>query len=232
MKNFDGISMELFDDKVLLRLNMHILVTRYLEEGAPRFTKVIRDDKQTNKDVKEMETVSNSEKMTKKKALLKEKRDIWVLSLAVIRLSTFAFLVFELSALPSAFASVVFVPVPGSTPLSLSASAVSMPMPRSAPLSASASAVLVLVPGLAAFLSAFALFVPMLKLSAFPSTLSISDKSVPVLRLLTPPSLSGMSVPVPELSAPLSMSFMFGVSVPVLGSSAPLFLSAMSVPVP
>lgn len=54
--------MEVITDKVLLRLGIHILVTKYLEEGALCFSKVTRDDDKTSE---EAETVSNSEKKIK-----------------------------------------------------------------------------------------------------------------------------------------------------------------------
>lgn len=65
-KNFNGVSTELNEDKALLRLNMHILITRYLEKRAFRFIKFIEDNEETIENGGEAETVSNLEKKTKK----------------------------------------------------------------------------------------------------------------------------------------------------------------------
>ena len=67
-KNLDSVSTELIKNKALLRLNMHILATRYLEKGVFHFTKVIKNDKEMIEDGKEAEMVSNSEEETKKKS--------------------------------------------------------------------------------------------------------------------------------------------------------------------
>ena len=64
-KNLNGISMELIEDKTLLRLNMHISATKYLEKRVFCFTKVTENDKERIEDGKEIETVSNSEEKTK-----------------------------------------------------------------------------------------------------------------------------------------------------------------------
>lgn len=58
--------MKLIDDKALLGLNMHILATKYLEKEAFCFTKVIENNKEIKKDGNKAETVSDSEKETKK----------------------------------------------------------------------------------------------------------------------------------------------------------------------
>ena len=60
--------MELIEDKALLRLDMHISAIGYVEEGAPRFTKVTRDEEMIE-DGGEAETVSDSEEESKKKGL-------------------------------------------------------------------------------------------------------------------------------------------------------------------
>ena len=65
-KNLDGISTELFKNKALLRLNIHILATGYFEKRTSCFTKVIGDNEETNEDGEEAEMVSNSEKKTQK----------------------------------------------------------------------------------------------------------------------------------------------------------------------
>ena len=187
--------MELIEDEALLRLGMHISANGYLEEGAPCFTEVTRDEEMID-DGGEAETVSDLEEENKKKrALYKKKRDARALSLAATR--------------PSASASAVSVP--GSAPPSASASAVSVPG-LSALLSSalpSASGVSVPVPGSSALLS-----------SALPSA---SGVSVPVPGSSAPPSVSsvsGVSVPVPGSSTPPSVS---GVLVPEPGSSPPPF---------
>lgn len=59
--------MEPIKDKALLRLNIHILVNRYLKKGAFYFIKTIGDSEETNEIGGEVEIVSNSEKKTKKK---------------------------------------------------------------------------------------------------------------------------------------------------------------------
>lgn len=72
-KNFNSISTEFIDNKVLLKLQMHILTTGYLEEKAFYFTKITKDKEKINEDGKKAEMVSNSKKESKKKALYKEK---------------------------------------------------------------------------------------------------------------------------------------------------------------
>ena len=44
-KNLDSVSTELIKDEALLKLDMHISATRYLEEGILCFSKDIGDDK-------------------------------------------------------------------------------------------------------------------------------------------------------------------------------------------
>ena len=176
---------------------MHIFVTRYLEEGAPYFTKVTRDKKMIE-DGGEVEAVSDlEEENTKKRALHKEKKDARALSLAPVHLSVFAFAVsVSGSAFPSTSASASAISMPGLSALLLSA------LP-------SASGVFVPVPGSSALLS-FALPYP-------------SSMSVPVPRSLAFPSvssLSGIFVLIPGLSASPSLS---GVPVPMPGSSLPTF---------
>ena len=148
-KNLDGVSAELIEDEALLRLDMHISATGYLEKGAPRFTEVTGDEEMIE-DGGEAETVSDSEEENKKKrALRKEKRDARALTLAAARPSASAS---AGSAPPSASASASAsaVSVPGSSALLSSAlpsaSGVSMPVPgSSAP--PSVSGVPVPVPG-------------------------------------------------------------------------------------
>ena len=72
-KNLDGVSAELIEDEALLRLDMHISTTGYLEEGAPRFTEVTGDEKMIE-DGGEAETVSDSEEKNKKKRLYVKRR--------------------------------------------------------------------------------------------------------------------------------------------------------------
>ena len=72
-KNLDGVSTELIEDEALLRLDMHISATRYLEEGAPRFTEITRD-KEMIEDGGEEETVSDLEEKNKKKGLYVKRR--------------------------------------------------------------------------------------------------------------------------------------------------------------
>ena len=52
--------MELIDDKALLRLNILLLATGYLEKGVFYFTKVAENNKETNKYDKKAETLFNS----------------------------------------------------------------------------------------------------------------------------------------------------------------------------
>ena len=56
-KNLDGVSMELIEDEVLLRPDMHISANEYLKEGAPCFTKVTGDEKMIEVG-REMKTVT------------------------------------------------------------------------------------------------------------------------------------------------------------------------------
>ena len=72
-KNLDGVSTELIEDEALLRLDMHISAIGYLEEGAPRFTKVT-GDKEMIEDGGEAETVFNSKEENKKKGLYVKRR--------------------------------------------------------------------------------------------------------------------------------------------------------------
>ena len=158
-KNLDGVSAELIEDEALLRLDMHISATEYLEEGAPRFTKVTGDEEMIE-DGGEAETVSDSEEENKKKrALRKEKRDARALSFTAARPSASAFAMSVLgSAPPSASASASAVSMPGSSALMLSTlpstSGVSVLVPESSALLSSAlppaSGVSVLVPDLSA----------------------------------------------------------------------------------
>lgn len=173
VKNLDDISLELIEDKVLLRLNMQISVTRYLQKGVSRFTKIIKDNKKMIKEGKKAETVSNSEKKNKKKALHKEKRDAQALLLA--------------AACPSVSASAVSVPESASLSASAFASVVSMPGLSTllSPALPSMSVVFVLVPGSSALLSS--------------ALLSVSGVSVSVLRSSALWSTSDVSVPLPEV---------------------------------
>lgn len=67
MKNLDSISTKLIKDKVLLRLNMHILAIKYLKKKALCFIKVTGDHEKIIEDSKKAETVFNSEEKLKKK---------------------------------------------------------------------------------------------------------------------------------------------------------------------
>ena len=67
-KNLNGISTELIEDEVLLRPDIHISATGYLEEGAFRFTKVTGDEEMIE-DGREAETVSDLKEKNKKKGL-------------------------------------------------------------------------------------------------------------------------------------------------------------------
>lgn len=59
--------MELINDEILLRLNIYILAIKYLEKRALHFTKITGDNEKTNRNNREVETVSNSEEKIKKK---------------------------------------------------------------------------------------------------------------------------------------------------------------------
>lgn len=59
--------MELIKDKVLLKLNMHILATGYLKKGAFYFTELTGDNEKTNENGEAAEMVFDLEKETKKK---------------------------------------------------------------------------------------------------------------------------------------------------------------------
>ena len=72
-KNLDGVSAELIEDEALLRLDMHISTTGYLEQGAPRFTEVTGDEEMIE-DSREAEMVSDSEEENKKKGLYVKRR--------------------------------------------------------------------------------------------------------------------------------------------------------------
>ena len=72
-KNLDGVSAELIEDEALLRLDMHISATGYLEKEAPRFTEVTGDEEMIE-DGGEAETVSDSEEENKKKGLYVKRR--------------------------------------------------------------------------------------------------------------------------------------------------------------
>lgn len=193
-KNLDGISIELTEDEALLRLNMPILATGYLEKGVFCFTKVTEDNKKTNKNNKKAETISNSEEEIKKRVLHKEKKDAQALLLA------------------AAYLYLSSVLMPGlSTPLFVSAFAVSLPVLGSTPPSASKSGVSVLVPRLLVLLfllSMFGVSMPVLESIALLSVLSVFDMSMPVsglLALLSVLSVSGVSVLEPGLSALLGL---------------------------
>lgn len=156
---------------------MHISATRYLEKGAPRFSKVTKNEEMI-KDGEEAEMVSHSKEKNKKKALHKEKRDARTLSLTTAYLS----------------ASVSAVSMSGLSVLLLSA------FP-------SASGISVPVPGLSAFLlsafpSAFGMSVLVPESSALPSMSSVSGVSILVPGLLAPPSVSVIPVLVPGLFPP------------------------------
>lgn len=65
-KNLNVVSKKLIEDKALLRLNMHISAIGYLEKSTFCFTKITGDDEEMIKDGRKTETISNSEKMSKK----------------------------------------------------------------------------------------------------------------------------------------------------------------------
>lgn len=67
MKNFDDISAKLNTDKAFLRLDIHILNTKYLKKLSPRFTKISRNDEDKVGKEEKVETVSNLEKKLKKR---------------------------------------------------------------------------------------------------------------------------------------------------------------------
>ena len=108
---------------------MYILSTRYLEKEAPRFNKITRVNEKTNEDSRNVGTVSNSEEEIKKQALHKKKRNTRALLLTAACPSAFAFPLHRLSTLLSASTSVVSVLILGSALLSASASRVFVPMP-------------------------------------------------------------------------------------------------------
>lgn len=58
-KILDGISIELIENKTLLRLNMYISTTRYLEKGTPHITEVNEDNKEINIDDGEAKILSD-----------------------------------------------------------------------------------------------------------------------------------------------------------------------------
>lgn len=62
--------MQFINDEALLRLNMHILATEYLEKGSSCFTKVTRNNEEINKYDKKAEIFSNSENKTKNKGFM------------------------------------------------------------------------------------------------------------------------------------------------------------------
>ena len=72
-KNLDGFSAELIEDEALLRLDMHISATGYLEEGALCFTEVTGDEKMIENGG-EAETISDSEEENPKKGLYVKRR--------------------------------------------------------------------------------------------------------------------------------------------------------------
>lgn len=72
VKNLNGVCIKLIKNKALLRLNMYILATKYLEKGAICFTKVIKDDEKIIEDSKKIETIFNLEKKTKKRLYIKK----------------------------------------------------------------------------------------------------------------------------------------------------------------
>ena len=72
-KNLDGVSAELIEDETLLRLDMHISATGYLEKGAPCFTEVTGEEEMVE-DGREVETVSDSKEENKKKGLYVKRR--------------------------------------------------------------------------------------------------------------------------------------------------------------
>lgn len=48
MKNFNDIIIEVITDKVLLKLGIYILATKYLKKGISYFTKVTGDNEEIN----------------------------------------------------------------------------------------------------------------------------------------------------------------------------------------
>lgn len=145
-KIFNGVSVEVIADEILLRLSIHILAMRYLEKRAFCFIEVIGDNKKMNEEAK---TISNSEKEIKmKRVFYKEKKDVR----ALLLITTCS------SSSPSAFVSgfsalfAFVIPVLGSsTPLFASVFAMSMPKLSTPP---SATPVPVLESSVSLFLSA------------------------------------------------------------------------------
>lgn len=116
--------MELFEDKVKLKLNIYILAIGYLEEGAVCFSKVNGNNEEMIEDCGEVEMVSNLKEEIKKKALCKKKKNVRALSFAIVcpftSKSTIS-IAMPWSAPPLAFASAISVLMSGLFTLSLSA---------------------------------------------------------------------------------------------------------------
>lgn len=216
-----------------MRLNIYILVPKYLEKRALSFTKVTKNNEEINEDSRETKSVSDLEKITKKRILDKENRDVQALLLAAACIFTSTVLIIGSSTLLSTSVSVsaVFVPLPDF--ISPSVSALFMSLLGSTLLSTSAFIIFVLI--LASGLSSVSfsnLFVSILRVPIFPFVLSIFDLSMPMPELTVPLFVFVVSLPIPKLSVPpsiLSVSIMF---VPILRSFVLLFLSTLSMPRP
>lgn len=196
---------------------MHILATLYLEEGALYFTKVTRIDEKINKDSEKQKRSPIQKKRRKKRALCKEKRNMWALLLVATCFSASTVLMFGLSTFSSVSMSTLSMPLSKSVFLSTFASVVSVPvLELSAFLSVLIMLVLVPIPGLLALLFIsfvsmavprslalsfmFAISMPVLGLFAPLFLTSVSPIFVPVPRLPATPSPSTVPVPEPELS--------------------------------
>ena len=181
-KNHKKLTTAVISDETLLRLDLHISSTRYLENRASHFTKVtehdntsfdrkVFDDENGKKDGEE--TVTNSEEeASKKRAQRKSKKDAaraWALLLATVP---------GLSAPASAS-----VPVSGSSTLT----STSVPMPGSFAAMPESSAAL---PGS---------FVAVLELSA-----AMLGLSIPASASIFVP---GLSTPIPPFAPMLPKSF-------------------------
>ena len=213
-KNYENLTTALISNETLLRLDLHISSTGYLEDRALCFTEVIEhnntgfdrevvEDKDGEEDGKE--AVTNSEKEASKKwARYKTKRDVAraraLLLAAVLGSSAPASASVPMpessAVMPGLSASAsTFVPVPGSSAAVPGSSAALPELSAAGPGSSVAmpesSAT---VPGLSVFASA-SVFVPGSSASVLLSTPMLSG-SFPLLF----PALSSPKTPTPNLA--------------------------------